>query len=111
MGAHVNDLPFRTLLYRYFFFGWLFKEAGGDNMFERAVVERHNREQARWLPLYILRWLWLGLALYALGEIAELVLKAPVLSMLFYVVSAISLGFTITIGTAWLGIRGAHRLQ
>ena len=110
MGLDVNQLPFRTLLYRYFFFGWLFKEVGGENMFERAAVERHNREQARWLPVYIVRWLWLGLALYVLGEIAEL-LHAPALSMLLYVVSAVSLGFTITIGTAWVGIRGAHRLQ
>lgn len=106
----MNQLPFRILLYRYFFFGWLFKKVDGDNMFERAAIERHNREQARWLPVYIMRWLWLGLLLYALGEIAELLL-APVLAMLCYAVSAISLGFTITTGTAWLGIRGAHRLQ
>ena len=106
----MNHLPFHTLLYRYFFFGWLFKEVGG-NMFERAAVERHNREQARWLPVYIMRWLWLGLGLYALGEIAELLLHAPALAIVLYGVSAISLGFTITIGTAWLGIRGAHRLQ
>ena len=107
----MNPLPFRILLYRYFFFDWLFKEMGGGNLFERAAVERHNREQARWLPTYILRWLWLGLALYSFGEVAELLFEAQGLSTFLYAVSAMSVGFTITIATAWLGMRGSHRFQ
>jgi hypothetical protein len=107
----VNNLPFRTLLYRYFFFGWLFKETGVGDVFERAAAERHNREQARWLPVYIMRWLWLGLGLYALGRIAELMLEAPGLSVLCYAISAMSMSFTITIASAWLGIKRAHRFQ
>ena len=107
----MDTLPFRTLLYRYFFFGWLFKETSIGDLFERAAAERHNRQQARWLPVYIVRWLWLGLCLYALGRVAELLLDAPGLSVLFYAISAISMSFTITIVSAWLGIKGAHRFQ
>jgi hypothetical protein len=111
MEPAVNTLPFRTLLYRYFFFGWLFKETGSGNVFERAAAARHNREQARWLPLYLMRWLWLGLGLYVLGRLAELLFDAPGLSVLFYAISAMSMSFTITIATAWLGIKGVHRFQ
>lgn len=107
----MNDLPLRTLLYRYFFFGWLFKDVGSDDLFERAAAERHNREQARWLPTYIVRWLWLGLWLYALGAVAELVFDSPGLSVLLYAFSAMSMAFIITIATAWLGMKGTHRFQ
>jgi hypothetical protein len=107
----VNPLPFRTLLYRYFFFGWMFKDAGSGDVFERAAAERYNREQARWLLLYLMRWLWLGLGLYALGRVAELLFEAPGLSVLFYAISAMSMAFTVTIASAWLGIKGVHRFQ
>ena len=42
-------MSFGTLLYRYFFFGWLFKDVNRGNLLERAAAWRHNREQARWL--------------------------------------------------------------
>jgi len=110
-GVAVNPLPFRTLLYRYFFFGWLFKQTSAGDLFERAAAERHNRQQARWLPVYIMRWLWLALGLYALGRVAELLFDAPRVSVLFYAVSALSMTFTVTIASAWLGIKGVHRFQ
>lgn len=110
-GATVNDLRFGTLLYRYFFFGWLFKDAATGNMFERAAAARHNREQARWLPVYVIRWLWVGLLFYGIAGVVELVLQAPAMSLLFYAASAMSVSFTVTIGTAWLGIRGRQGVQ
>jgi hypothetical protein len=109
--AIVNELPFRTVLYRYFFFGWLFKDVAAGNLFERAAAARYNRQQARWLPTYVLRWLWLGLVFYAVAGFLELMLEAPALSMLFYAASAMSISFTVTIGVAWLGLKGVHRLQ
>ncbi|MBA3771501.1 MAG: hypothetical protein H0X13_03145 [Ramlibacter sp.] len=106
----MQETAFRTLLYRYFFFSWLFKDVGAGNLFERAAAARYNREQARWLPTYVLRWLWLGLVFYAAGGVAELVLQAPALVLLlFYTASVVSLSFTVTIGTAWLGIRAQQR--
>lgn len=41
------DPAFRTLLYRYLFFAWLFKDASRGNLFERAAAWRHNQPQAR----------------------------------------------------------------
>ena len=54
------QMAFRTLLCRYFFFGWLFKDVNQGNLLERAAAWRHNRSQARWLPTYMRRWLWCG---------------------------------------------------
>ncbi|AEG91656.1 hypothetical protein [Ramlibacter tataouinensis] len=105
----MQEPAFSTLLYRYFFFGWLFKDIGQGTMFERAAVMRHNREQARWLPVYLLRWLWWGLGFYAVAQVVEFVLQAPALSMLFYAASSLSVPFTVAAAAAWVGLRWLHR--
>ena len=64
-------MAFRTLLYRYFFFGWLFRDATRGNLFERAAAWRHNQAQAHWLPTYMRRWLVVGLMLCAAGELTD----------------------------------------
>jgi hypothetical protein len=107
----VNSLPFRTLMYRYFFFAWLFKDVGAGTMFERAAAARYNREQARWLPTYVIRWLWVALGFYAVGGLLELMLHADGLAMLFYAASAMAASFTVTIATAWVGIRVRQGVQ
>jgi hypothetical protein len=101
----VQETAFRILLYRYFFFGWLFKDASRGNLFERAAAWRHNQQQARWLPTYMRRWLWCGIVLYGLGGMAELLLAAPLLAALFYVPSALSVPVNAVIGAAWLGLK------
>jgi hypothetical protein len=65
------DLPFRTLLYRYFFFGWLFRDASAGSFLERAAALQFNRERRIYLPIYLRRWLGLVVLSYALGTLAE----------------------------------------
>jgi hypothetical protein len=101
----MQDLAFRTLLYRYFFFGWLYKDATRGNVFERAAALRYNREHAHWLLTYMHRWAWWGLIFYAIGGFVERVLDAPVLSMMFYIPGALSLPVNAVIGAAWLGLK------
>lgn len=101
----MQALAFHTLVYRYFFFSWLFKDAGCGNEFERAAAWRHNQAQAHWLLTYMRRWLWCGLVFYGLGGIAELVLNSPGLSACFYVPSALSVPVNAVIGVAWLGLK------
>lgn len=96
---------FWTLLYRYFFFDWLFRDVTTGTLFERAAAWRYNRGQARWLPKYMWRWLAWGLAFYGLGGVLELGLDAPVLSMLFYVPSALAVPVNAVIAAAWLGLK------
>lgn len=101
----MQELEFRTLLYRYFFFGWLFKDVTRGTLFERAAAWRHNREQARWLPVYLWRWMGWGLFFYGLGGVVEIILESPVLSMLFYVPSALSVPVGAVTLAAWVGLK------
>jgi len=96
---------FRTLLYRYFFFGWLFKDVSRGNVLERAAALRHNRAHAHWLLTYMRRWLWCGLMFYGLGGLFEWVLHAPALSAFFYIPSALSVPVNAVIGAIWLGLK------
>ena len=100
----METLPFRTLLYRYFFFTWLFKDVGPGDLFERAAAFRYNRQQARWLPMYMLRWLWWSLGFYTLGSVADLMLELPVVAMCIYAVSAVGVAFSVMAATAWVGL-------
>lgn len=98
-------MAFRTLLYRYFFFSWLFRDVTRGSGLERAAAWRHNQAQARWLPTYMRRWLVCGLLLYLLGAAVELLLHAPFLSVVFFLPSAISVPVNAVIGAAWLGLK------
>ena len=98
-------MSFSTLLYRYFFFGWLFRDVTRGNLFERSAAWRHNCAQARWLPTYMRRWLWCGLFFYGLGMVVESLLSAPGLSVLFYVPCALAVPVNAVIGAAWVGLR------
>jgi polyferredoxin len=101
----VQDVTFRTLLYRYFFFGWLFKDTSCGNVLERAAAWRYNKERSHWLLTYMRRWLWCTLLFYGLGGLVELMLNSPGLSAFFYVPSAISVSVNAVIGAAWLGLK------
>jgi fatty acid desaturase len=100
-GAH---LPFRTLLYRYWFFAWLFRDVGRGSLFERAAAWRHNREQARWLPRYMKRWCVIGAVTFAAAALFELA-GLMLLATCFFIPSVISLPVNAVIGAAWLGFK------
>ena len=98
------QLPFCVLLYRYVFFAWLFQDMTRQrNPFERAAAWRHNREQSRWLPLYMVRYAVGGTLLLGLGFIAESL--SPVLSAMFYVPGTMSVPMLAVAGVAWTGLR------
>jgi hypothetical protein len=101
----VHDPAFRTLLYRYFFFAWLFQDVSKGSLLERAAAWRHNQQQARWLPTYMRRWLWCGVLLYGLGRLVEMALDAPTLSAFFYVPGALAVPVNAIIAAAWLGLK------
>jgi hypothetical protein len=100
-----HALRFRTLLYRYWFFAWLFRDVGRGSLFERAAAWRHNQEQARWLPTYMRRWATAGAAAFVLGAAIEHLDGAALLAALFFVPSAITVPVNAVIGAAWLGLK------
>lgn len=97
-------LPFHALVYRYLFYGWLFLDASRGNLFQRAAALRHNREQARWLPTYMRRWMVLGALLFAVALFVEVVLNSPRLSAFFYVPSVLSIPFNVVTAVCWFGL-------
>ena len=99
------DLPFKVLLYRYFFFSWLFRDASKGNLYERTAAWRHNQEQARWLTTYLRRWLFMGAVTYTLGALSEMLLNAPMLSAFFFVPMAVSVSINTVIGALMLGLK------
>jgi hypothetical protein len=100
-----SALAFRTLLYRYWFFAWLFRDAQRGNRLERAAAWRHNREQARWLPTYMRRWLVTGVISFGVGLVIEQLGGAALLASFFFVPSAMSVPVNAVIGVAWLGLK------
>ena len=97
-------LPFRTLLYRYFFFGWLFEDMSRQRgLFDRAAAWRHNQQQSRWLPLYMRRYCVTGMLLLGLGWLVETL--SPVLSAFFYVPGTMTVPLLAVAGVAWTGFQ------
>lgn len=104
----MTEVPFSTLLYRYFFFHWLFRNpdlAPDASLFERAAIQRHNRRQAAWLPVYLLRWLWSALILYGLAKVFEVVFDLPAVGHLLFGGGVLCGAFAISIGVTWVGLR------
>jgi hypothetical protein len=101
----MSTLPLGTLLYRYFFFGWLFKDVGRGDLYQRASNWRHNKQQARWLTTYLRRWLFMTFLTYGLGAVCEMLLQAQMLSVVFFVPMAVSVSVNTVIGALMLGFK------
>ncbi len=98
-------MTLRVLLYRYLFFGWLFRDVNRGSRLERALAWRHNCAQARWLPTYMRRWLVLGMLLYGAGAFVDGVFGATLASCLLYLPGALSVPVNAVIVTAWAGLK------
>jgi hypothetical protein len=102
-AAPLDDVSLRVRVYRYFFYGWLFRDADAGTALERSAALRHNCRQSRWLPLYLFRWAVLGLVLMAFEQLSEHVSGNSPMSaalglclifvVLFQLVTAISWAF------------------
>ena len=91
--------------YRYFFYGWLFRDADRGTPAERFASWRHNKEQARRRPTYLLRWAVAGVALFAAAEFFEVTLSSPTIAALLYVPAALSLPFDAVTILCWAWLR------
>jgi len=92
------------LLYRYWFYGWLFHDVNRGNLFERAAARRHNQARSVWLPTYLRRWTLLGLLSFVLGWTVEP--HAPtVLVLLCFVPCVLTVPVNAITLAAWIGLR------
>lgn len=96
-----GDLSLREGVYRYFFFGWLFRDADSGSSVERAIALRHNRDQAKWLLVYMLRWVVGGAVILALETLSEHVTSQPVLSAALAVALVFVVLFLLITAICW----------
>lgn len=97
-----------SIYYRFWFYSWMFKDVARGSMWERAAADRHNREQAYWLPIYMRRWSVMMVLLLGMAVTTECVLLSPVLSAFFYVPSIMTVPYNVVTFIAWAFLRREH---
>lgn len=101
----MGSVPFATLLYRYFFYGWMFHNVASGSLLQRTTAWRHNQGQSRWLPTYMRRWLVLGTLLFGIASFVEIALASPTLSLLFYLPLTLAVVFNAVTAVCWWFLR------
>ncbi len=95
---------FSQLLYRYWFYGWLFEDANRGSLYERAAARRRNRSRSVWLPTYLRRWTSLGVLSYAIGWTIEP--HAPTaIALLCFCTCVLTVPVNAVTLAAWIGLR------
>jgi hypothetical protein len=98
-----DELPFRTLMYRFIFFDWLFKDMStARDLYERHAVWQHNQRMSRYLPTYLRRWSFLTAFDFLLGCLFERLLQASLVSAWFFTWSCVTFAGMAVITVAWL---------
>ncbi len=96
--------PLWHLLYRYWFWGWLFVDANTGDLLRRAAAWRHNVAQRVHPPVYMRRWCACLVATFAVAALIE-ACDARATAAVFYVVAVISAVIEVTAGVAWVFLR------
>lgn len=92
-----------SLLYRYWFWGWLFvdlREAAG--VYQRAAAWRHNVAQRRYLPVYMRRWLFVTAANLGVAAVLEKALAWMLSAAFFYTNGCIAVVVLLVTFVGWL---------
>lgn len=97
--------PPRSTLYRYLFYGWLFGDACAGSALERALALRHNRANARWLPVYMRRWVAIGAFVTMLEILCERILEQPLIAAGLAVAQVLVVAFLVVTAVSWAFLR------
>jgi hypothetical protein len=100
-----HALRLRELLYRYWFFGWLFEDVNRPTLLERAAAWRHNQSQARWLPVYLKRWAVLTVLSFLVDALLEHGLQAQMWSAVLYVQAVLGMAYNTVTTVVMLGLK------
>lgn len=102
-GTDAPPPSFGSLLYRFLFFDWLFRDVNAARTrIERHAARQHNRRMSRYLPVYLRRWSFLTAFDFAMGMLCEKVLQAGLLSAWCFTFSCVTFTGMIVITVAWL---------
>ncbi len=95
---------FAEMLYRYWFYGWLFVDVNRGSLFDRAAARRHNQARSVWLPTYLKRWTLLGLMCFVIGSGLEPHAPPP-LVLMFFLPCVLTVPLNAVTLAAWIGLR------
>lgn len=105
----LDPTGFPALLYRFFFFDWLFADLSqARNLFERHAAWKHNLEMRKHLPTYLRRWGALALAAFLTGCLCEKVFEAQLAATCCFTGFSLTVGVMAVISAAWL-LLAEHR--
>lgn len=97
-----ND-SFFSLLYRFFFFDWLFADiTQAKSLLERHAAWAHNLEMRKYLPAYLCRWGTLGVAAFLAGSLCDRVLEAELAATCCFTGFSLTLAVMTVIAASWL---------
>jgi len=94
-----------SLLYRYFFFSWLFRDVDRGDWLERSAAWRYNQAHAHWLLIYLKRWVILALFVFAFAALSSLVFAGHWICIPFYLMFSVAIPVSSVIAVAWLGLQ------
>ena len=93
----------KSLLYRYFFFDWLFDDMSRRmTLLERRASWLHNVEMRKHLPTYMRRWLVIGGIFTLFGLFFETVIQSPTAAGFCLTCSSITVPINIVIVVVWV---------
>ncbi|HVO86899.1 MAG TPA: hypothetical protein VMV45_00030 [Casimicrobiaceae bacterium] len=91
-----------SLLYRYWFWGWLFMDASHRDLFKRAAALQHNIRQRVHLPCYMRRWSVCVVMMLALGFALERDIANPWSIASAYTAAVLSLTVLVVTASGWV---------
>ncbi len=94
-----------SLLYRYFFFNWLFRDVDRGSWLERSAAWRYNKAHAHWLLTYLKRWVVVDCSAFAAGCSTSLLFQGHWICIPFFVLFSLAMSVISVIVVAWLGLR------
>jgi hypothetical protein len=97
--------PFLSLLYRYLFFDWLFRDVNRGTLLERAAAWRFNRESRHHLLVYLRRWVFVFAAGYGLGVLFEHAFQLAYAAACCYSSSCVSASVIFIILLSWFTLK------
>ncbi len=89
-----------SVLFRYFFFHWLFRDASVNELYQRSAAIAHNKANRHHLLAYLRRWIALTLLMYFAGIMLEQV--NTLACVLFYTIAALCTCNIAKITVAWI---------
>jgi hypothetical protein len=101
--------PLWHLLYRYWFWGWLFHDVNRGDLLRRAAAWRHNVAQRVHLPVYMRRWSACLVATFAIAAVIE-AFDARATAAVFYCAAILAAVIEVNAGMAWVFLKDRKAL-